>query len=296
MAEGANAKTPQSNFEDLLKETWNRLVKPVVQALQNDVHVPKGSQIWWCPTGAASRLPLHAAGIYTKRGEILPNIYISSYTATLSALVRARQGISEAPLATPKLLVVGQANTPEQIPLPSVITEVEYVTSIAPCTTTLTGSECTCEAVLKAMPRHDWMYIACHGHVDQDQPFRSHFSLQDGPITLLDIASQNLPNGELAFLAACHSAEGSIKRPDEVLHLTAGLQFAGVRSVVGTLWAMSDEIGPMISRAFYSNLLGDKGPTAGSSAHALHRAVRELRRLKPSIPSSQWACFVHYGC
>ena len=53
-----------------------------------------------------------------------------------------------------------------------------------------------------------------------------------------------MPSAEFAFLSACHKTkvtEGCIT--DEGLHVAAEVQYCGIRSVVGTMWAMMNEDG-----------------------------------------------------
>jgi len=60
------------------------------------------------------------------------------------------------------------------------------------------------------------------------EPFNSAFLMRDQPLTMLDIAQSDLSRHEFAFLSACHeTAVGDLRTPDEVIHLAAGLQFAG---------------------------------------------------------------------
>ncbi|KAG1858028.1 hypothetical protein DFJ58DRAFT_613062, partial [Suillus subalutaceus] len=53
------------------------------------------------------------------------------------------------------------------------------------------------------------------------------------------------------FLSACETAVSDFKTPDKVIHLAAGLQFAGVKSVVGTLWTVNDSTVQCLVEAFY---------------------------------------------
>jgi hypothetical protein len=72
-----------------LRKLWDLIVSPIVDCLQT-THLSQ-SRIWWCPTAEFSVLPLHAAGPYRKGQRNLPHLYISSYTPTLTALIRARR-------------------------------------------------------------------------------------------------------------------------------------------------------------------------------------------------------------
>jgi CHAT domain-containing protein len=61
---------------------------------------------------------------------------------------------------------------------------------------------------------------------------------------------------EFAFLSAYETAVDVVSTPNEVIHLVAAdLQFAGVKSVVGTLWKVNDWTVQRL--AFYENLCGD---------------------------------------
>jgi len=79
--------------------------------------------------------------------------------------------------------------------------------------------------------------------------------MRDEPLTLFDIMENDIPHAEFAFLSACHTAIGDEETPDEVVHLAAGLQFSGFKSVVGTLWVVDDDVAKHIVEAFYENML-----------------------------------------
>ena len=134
---------------------------------------------------------------------------------------------------------------------------------------------------------------------DPTDPFHSRFLLRgDRSLRLVDIVSKHLPTAELAFLSACHSARGDAAAYDEAIHLAAGMQFAGYRGVIGTMWSMGDEDGPVVARAFYSHMVRKREDEGGrmdyrDAAEALGKATRALRRA--GVPLERWICFVHYG-
>ena len=116
-------------------------------------------------------------------------------------------------------------------------------------------------------------------------------------LTLLDIVRSRHPTGESAVLAGSHTAEltdGSI--PDEVLHLTAAVQFSGFRSVIGTMWGMDDEDGQSLAEAVYRWMFsGMDGGEAyyERSAKALQHAVQQMRRRR--LPLARWVNYIHHG-
>ena len=56
----------ESWVKEMLRDLWSSVVEPVATTLQNDIQLPPGSRIWWCPTSKFTTLPLHAAGSYQK--------------------------------------------------------------------------------------------------------------------------------------------------------------------------------------------------------------------------------------
>jgi CHAT domain-containing protein len=59
-------------------------------------------------------------------------------------------------------------------------------------------------------------------------------------------------SAEVAFLSACHTAELTKDRiADEVLHLTAAMQYGGFRSAVETMWAMADTDGRDLASSLF---------------------------------------------
>jgi CHAT domain-containing protein len=287
---GARADRPK-DIPPILRALWKDIVAPIVDCLA-EIGVPEKSRVWWCPTSKLCGLPLHAAGPYRPMQKNLPDIYTSSYTTSLSALIRARSNTS-GQFVVPRLLVVGQPGET----LPNVEAEINNLRQLGDFVNVLVGAEANRDKVLRGLQQHSWTHFACHGHLgDITQPFRASFELHGGSsLTLLELIQAKLPNAELAFLSACHSAEGGFITPDEPIHLAAALQFCGFRSVVGTLWAMHDEDGPTISKEFYKHMFRYPGNKADfrDSAEALNVAIRAMRKNR--VPLERWILFVHIG-
>ena len=288
----ANAGVDHSkDLPSILRTLWNDIVSLVVDCLTG-IGIPEKSRIWWCPTSKLCALPLHAAGPYRPSQKNLPDLYISSYITTLSSLIKARSNTS-CQFVVPKLLVVGQPGET----LPSVQAEIDDLQQLGGFVDVLVGTEASRDQVLSGLHQHSWAHFACHGHLgDITQPFCASFELYDGSsLTLLDLIQAKLPNAELAFLSACHSAEGGSMTPDEPIHLAVALQFCGFRSVVGILWAMGDQDGPIISREFYKYMFRKPGNQADfrDSAKALNVAIQALR--KNGVPLNRWVLFIHIG-
>lgn len=294
------ARPRDEDVVGILQDTWDLIVSPVAEQLRRGRrNLSLGSRIWWCPSGLASRLPLHAAGPYNNVDQDLPDLFISSYTPTLSALVRAREAWNrnqtpEAAKLKPTVLMVGQPNTPDEDPLPGVTKELAAIQKYATSSTVMEGKRAARETVLEGLAAHAWVHLACHGHHNQYQPFLSHFSMYDGHISLRDLIQKDLPQAQFAFLSACHSAKVNELLPDEALHPAAGMLFVGYQSVVGTMWALDDEVGAVLADGFYRLMLGGKlGPKdCSKAAEAL---ARTLKAMETRFSLSQRVNVVHFG-
>ncbi|OJA18780.1 hypothetical protein AZE42_01624 [Rhizopogon vesiculosus] len=293
-AGSSNHHLESQNIVGVLRKLWDRIVGPIVDSLQELIR--PGSRIWWCPTAEFTLLPLHAAGPYEKKSHNLSHFYISSYTPTLAALIRARQQISR-DASTPHFIAIGQGNPDIGRELPHIAAELDGVAQhIAPVLsfTSLVDSDATVQGALDALSRHQWLHLASHGMPNREKPFDSSFAMRDGPLTITDIIRSRMRNPEFAFLSACHTTVGHASSPDEAIHLAAAMQFSGFRSVIGSMWSVDDEAAGRIVSAFYKNLVDDSGRLdCTRAAEALHQAMKKLRKKK--IPLEQQIVFVHIG-
>jgi CHAT domain-containing protein len=290
------------DIANVLEQMWDKIVCPITDELDkirtamNKPDDDEKMRMWWCPTSSAWSLPLHAAGVYRRGGRAIYQQYTCSYTPTLSALLRSLE--SSTPnndvVSNPRLLVVAQPDAPGEQKLPGVLREVDRIRLLFPRATYMIGEEGTRDNVLKALDNHAWVHFACHGHTGQSNPLESKFALHDQPLHVQDIIEKDLPHANLAVLSACHSAGGNRQTPDEGIHLAAGMQFAGFRSVVGTMWASTDEDGPIVAETFYKYMFKRKDRVDYTdAAAALAKATKELRKRK--VPLRQWILYVHYG-
>jgi tetratricopeptide (TPR) repeat protein len=301
---------------NVLAWSWEAIAEPVLTALGHP-GAPAGQiedwpRVWWCPAGPAAALPLHAAGRHPRRdawpqamtgqaaADSVAGRVVSSYTPTLATLARARA--RPAP-GLVRQLAVGTPKAPGYAagagPLPAVTAELEVVARHLPPpgrATHLLGPAATRQAVLDALPAHSWLHLSCHGFQDPDDPSLSAFLLDDQPLTLADLTALKLPETDLAYLAACQTAAGDRRLPDEALHLSGALQLAGYRHVLAAVWNVSDRDAPDMADTIYAHLLqpDPENPQSALAPYALHHAVARLRRDWPDDPLL-WASYIHLG-
>ena len=293
---GLDSEKYEDALRSVLKELYELVGRPVIKRL-NELNVPEQSRIWWCPTSALCSLPLHAMGPIPSDADserYFLDLYIPSYIPSLSTLIESHKPGPQT-YDKPSLLLVVQPD--ENIP--GALKEMKVVQAADTQVTTLVSAKATPITVLERLRDHPFVHIVSHGMLEPGKPFEAAFNLYRGKrLLLLDIVRSQLPNAEFAFLSACHTAELTDKSMvDEVLHLSAAMQFCGFRSVVGTMWAMADIDGQDLAGEFYKSVFS--GETQGGryyerTAAALRDAVLKLRR-KRGVTLERWVNFVHYG-
>jgi hypothetical protein len=243
---------------------------------------------------------------------------VSSYTPTISALLRAQKSAAPIASADVNMLLVGEdcATNLSMNKLGSVGTELRCVEAITIAkqfghTVEAIPREATVERVTDRVKSANFVHLACHGIQDPTNALESGFFLRDGMLTISKLMELKLDQPWFAFLSACETAKGDAEQPDQVMHLAAAMLFAGFKSVVATMWsvelpkcrvvvklthmrrAMGDEDGPALAEWFYEVLMSNKIIDADAVAYALDGAVQKLREKEPS--PNRWAQFIHLG-
>lgn len=111
---------------------------------------------------------------------------------------------------------------------------------------------------------------------------------EDGILTSKEISQLNLGNVELVVLSACETALGDINS-EGVYGLQRGLKKAGVKTMLLSLWKVSDEATKILMTAFYKNLM-ESGNIRSSFVNA-QRSLREYDNHKFDN-YKYWAAFV----
>jgi CHAT domain-containing protein len=194
---------------------------------------------WW-PSGDFALLPLHAAGIYEGDDPACAaNYIVSSYTPSLSALIKSRKDFKPIRREALEVLLFSEASAPGLSHIPSVEDEVQMVAGILTSTSASVVNDVhsppMVDSVLEQAPSAHVLHLACHGHQHED-PLKSCFPLHDGRLTISALMDLKLPKAMLAYLSACETAKGDKKQPDQAVHLAASMLFCGFRSVIATMW------------------------------------------------------------
>ena len=130
----------------------------------------------------------------------------------------------------------------------------------------------------------------------------------DGILTAAEVESLDLRGVDLALLSACETGLGNVAGGEGLLGLQRAFQVAGARSVVASLWQVSDDATRALMERFYDNLWQKDLSRLEALREAQlwmlkegqHRALvrtdqpatdNELRRTPPFY----WAAFVLSG-
>ncbi|MEE4494201.1 CHAT domain-containing tetratricopeptide repeat protein [Streptomyces sp. BE230] len=295
---GAGPLAQQSAEDEVdghLRWLWDTVTGPVLDGLGISGPSPtRPPRVWWIPTGPLAFLPLHAAGHHIEAaGRTVLDRTVSSYTPSLRVLARSRRN-REASAAS--FLVVAVPEAPGAPPLPGAAQEAAVLTRLLPGARLLTGDGATRDAVVAALRDHAWLHFCGHATAEPGTGSGSRLLVHDHldhPLTVAGISRLDLSGAELAYLSACHTARTGFTAVDEALHLAGGLQIAGFRHVVGTLWSIDDTVSARIAKRVYTGL-GAPRPVADRAAYAVHEAVRLTRDRYPGTPSL-WAAHIHAG-
>ncbi|KAF9036311.1 CHAT domain-containing protein [Panaeolus papilionaceus] len=254
-------------------------------------------RIWWCPTGALAFLPIHAAGPYEDEQPNLPDLLACSYTPTLRSLIRASKSETQ-PF---DLLAVGLSETPGHCPLPgsekeikAIREQLEGLPDASEKMTVLLNEDATVYKASKAILEKTWLHFACHADQDDVYPFNSCFFLHDNPLSLSKLMRLDLTHVQFAMLSACLTSAGDVALPDESIHLAGGIQFAGARSVVATMWSVADAAALRATKALYRHLMKDgEDPDPTQAAKALQLTLWDMEKSK--VPLAFRVPFIHTG-
>jgi CHAT domain-containing protein len=182
--------------------------------------------------------------------------------------------------------------------LPGAAWEVETILKIMKGKK-LVGEEATESEFKKLASSYSILHFAMHTRIDDDNPLSSMLSFypyggggEDGVLHTYEIYNLDL-NGELAFLSACSTGNGKLQKGEGVLSLARAFTYAGMPSVVMTLWDVEDISSGNIIPMFYQLL--SKGYYKDVALRLAK--LNYLEKTKPEIElhPAFWSGFVLYG-
>ncbi|HYX24744.1 MAG TPA: CHAT domain-containing protein [Thermoanaerobaculia bacterium] len=177
-------------------------------------------------------------------------------------------------------------------PLPGAQEEVQALAALfGPDARVYTGAAATKARVEHLPAPARCLHFACHALLDRRFPLDSALALatssadDNGMLQAWEIFERLRIDADLVTLSACGSGLGREAGGEGLIGLTRAFQYAGARSVLASLWGVSDRSTAALMAGFYARL------RAGSPKDvALAEAQRELLGGRFPHPYS-WAAF-----
>lgn len=272
---------------DALRRLHDRLVAPT------RAFWPRGTQrLVVVPDGPLFALPFGALAVDGRGFDYGTARYLIDEVA-VSTEVSAAMAIAPSLVPSPlgiRVLAVGRSRFDRLAPLDGVPSELRAVASRVGGSQVMLDDEATESAVVDALRGARLFHVATHATAGDGITTALHLtadSRRDGLLRLHELGALALPL-DLAFLSGCETARGDFVPGDGMEGLQAGMRAAGARSVIATLWRVSDRTQVRLVAAFYDAL------TAGARRdEALRQAQQAVRRSHPD--PAFWAAPVLYG-
>jgi CHAT domain-containing protein/Tfp pilus assembly protein PilF len=181
-------------------------------------------------------------------------------TVTASASVFAEIKKSRRAHADPhaRLVAFGDPILPAGLPsLPYSRQEADQVASLyGGAAERYLGADASERQVLASAPGARYLHFATHGLLDARAPLDSALVLSategdDGLLRAWEVRDRLRLGADLVTLSACESALGQETTAEGLVGLTRAFQRAGARSVVASLWAVTDRPTARFMESFY---------------------------------------------
>jgi CHAT domain-containing protein/Tfp pilus assembly protein PilF len=191
-------------------------------------------------------------------------------------------------------------------PLPAARRELESVAALYGSEARLFLGPDATEGQVKALPRATAVvHFAAHGCLDERRPLDSALVLtlpgraggegENGLLQAWEIFEQVRIDADLVVLSACETALGKEAGGEGLLGLTRAFQFAGARTVVASLWKVSDEATAELMLRLHRGVRAGLPKDVALATAQRELAARPLARGRDFTAPYQWAAFQVYG-
>ena len=234
------------------------------------------------PHGVLHTIPFHA--LWDERRYLIEDREVT-YAPSASLRTYGRDAAESGAVAK-EPLVIGVSD--KRAPL--IEDEARQVAAALRTDRVLLGAAAVAELFKELAPEAGIIHLAAHGHFSTEDPQGSGIKFSDRWLTVGEICELGL-TARLVTLAACETGRNVIASGDELLGLTRGFIAGGARTLIASLWAVSDESSGSLMTSFY-NAYGSVRDGGGAAA-ALRSA--QLTALSARPHPAFWAPYILVG-
>jgi CHAT domain-containing protein/tetratricopeptide (TPR) repeat protein len=184
------------------------------------------------------------------------------------------------------------------IPLPAVVAELNQLKRLFKEGHYYSGAAANELNFKKQATKMDVLHLAMHGILNTNYPFASsliftenHDSIEDNFLYAYEISQLNF-SANLVVLSACETGYGRFEQGEGVMSLARSFMYAGVPSLVVSLWQVNDASTALIMQAFYTYLKEGLPKDL-----ALRKAKLDYLKVGTGIAAhpAYWAPFIQIG-
>jgi len=243
-------KLSSQSYREPLAQLYQALIAPF------EAELAEAEMVYIVPHGLLHYLPFQA--LIDSEGTYLIEKVSLAYAPSINVLRHCReanQGNKDS------LLAVANPKT-DWDPLPATEREAVAVSSMFEEKQVVLGAAATEKFVKERAPLFDVLTFPTHGEMCEDDPTKSNLRLtpsdgEDGQWTVAEVFETDL-KANLVALSACETGlaggyAGKLPQADDFVGLTRAFMYAGVPSVVGSLWKVADDSAVALMTAFFAN-------------------------------------------
>ncbi|XP_028400826.1 tetratricopeptide repeat protein 28-like [Dendronephthya gigantea] len=298
---GLQEKNPSADHlsdETILRKLFHFLIQPIRDAI-------KGNKLIVVPHGLLFFVPF--SSLIDENDRYLSQSYSIQVTPSLHTLTFTKEHPHDSDLGfalfvgnqkVGKISLYGTDFTPTDLPKAA-----EEVASLAKlfAARPLVKGEAKKQVVLGLLSGASIIHIAAHGEPKRGEIILApDLSLNEPSSSLLNPASYLLTQNDitsislqahLVVLCCCHTGQGKISS-EGVMGIARSFLAAGARSVLATLWPISDDATKEFMKAFYGELLQEI-PVCEALRRVMNLFQQHERKYYRSF--FIWAPFILYG-
>ena len=298
----SHEKEQFETYNEVSYALFQRLIKPAL------LEIEKGSEIIIVPDGPLSQVPFES--LTTSRDisvevsyKLLPYLnkqHLISYGYSVNLLFNS--GAKSAVKTKPQVLAFGytanEAIGSDQKALPGSAKEIAALNGIISGQFYL-GKQASKQHFKENAPNFDILHLAVHGIADFNDELSSKLQFQrmsasddESDLYAYELYGMDLSRAQLAVLSACETGIGKRYKGEGTFSIARGFAYAGVPSIVMSLWKVDDEASAQLMKNFYQEIESGQ-PISQALAKAKNQYISSADQYK-SHPA-YWASFVSLG-